>query len=267
MPLFRPPRRRKTKSKGRSGRRRLVLAGIPLGIFVVSLFAFAGYRSLPEATRLAHRTPRRSAFMARYARRTGHAPDHRPVPLRRIHPHLAHAVIVAEDIGFLDHNGFSASESIAALSNAIFRGRGLRGASTLTQQLAKNLWLSPERSLIRKLKEAILTLRLESALSKRRILELYLNFAEFGPGLYGAEAAAQHHYGHSAAALSIQEAAALAAVLSRPRRWQPGGDAPGYAERIDTVVRRMEKTAWIPERLARYASPATPNAGASDRRP
>ena len=120
-----------------------------------------------------------------------------------------------------------------------------RGASTITQQLAKNLWLSPSRNPLRKLREGILTWQLERALSKRRILELYLNVVELGPGVYGVEAAARRYFGKPAAALEPMEAAQLAASLPRPRRWHPGVTSPAYQAHVKRVRERMERAQFL----------------------
>jgi monofunctional biosynthetic peptidoglycan transglycosylase len=120
-----------------------------------------------------------------------------------------------------------------------------RGASTITQQLAKNLWLSPARNPVRKLKEGILTRQLEARLGKRRILELYLNVAEFGPGVYGAEAASRRYFGKAASELSEDEAAQLAAALPNPRMWHPGASGPAYRRYVDTLKRRMVKAQFL----------------------
>jgi monofunctional biosynthetic peptidoglycan transglycosylase len=121
-----------------------------------------------------------------------------------------------------------------------------RGASTITQQLAKNLWLSSSRSPFRKLKEALLARSLERHLSKRRILELYLNVAEFGPGVFGAGAAASVYFGKPAAALDRLEAARLAAGLSRPASWNPRSQSRVYARRVERVLTRANSArAWI----------------------
>ena len=119
------------------------------------------------------------------------------------------------------------------------KGRVVSGASTISQQLAKNLFLSGERSWLRKGQEAVITWMLESALSKRRILELYLNYAEWGEGVFGAEAAARYHFGVNAAALSAPQAAFLAAILPSPRRYAPGRITPYVAGRIETILARM----------------------------
>ena len=120
-----------------------------------------------------------------------------------------------------------------------------RGASTVTQQLAKNLWLSPSRNPLRKLKEALLTRQLEHDLGKRRILELYLNVVEFGPGIFGAEAAAEHYFGLTAAELAPPEAAALAAGLPKPSAWHPGSPSKAYRRRVGILESRMEKARFL----------------------
>ena len=123
-----------------------------------------------------------------------------------------------------------------------------RGASTITQQLAKNLWLSSSRNPLRKAKEAVLTWQLERRLTKRRILEVYLNVAQFGPGVYGAEAASRRYFGKSAAELTDEEAAQLGGSLRRPSTWHPGVSTPGYRRYVETIRRRMAK-AEVPAKL------------------
>ena len=143
------------------------------------------------------------------------------VPLSQISPHLRQAVVTAEDASFFTHEGFD-WEGIkdAALYN-LEAGEFKRGGSTITQQLAKNLYLSPERSLLRKARESLIARSLEQHLTKERILELYLNVAEWGQGVYGAEAASRHHFKKSSLALTAEEAAWLAAILPSPRRYDP----------------------------------------------
>lgn len=138
------------------------------------------------------------------------------VPLERISPHLRRAVVVSEDDTFWEHDGFNFAMIRQALERNWKTGEMSRGGSTISQQLAKNLWFTPERSLRRKVKEAVMTWRLELALDKERILELYLNVAEWGKGVYGAEAAARRYFGKSAANLSRSEAASLAVMLPAP---------------------------------------------------
>jgi len=154
-------------------------------------------------------------------------------------------VIVAEDIDFFSHHGFATEEMKQALRDAWEDKELPRGASTLTQQLAKNLWLTPSYNPLRKVKEALLTRALESKLDKRRILELYLNVVEFGPGVYGAEAAARRYFGVSAAALDEQQAAALAGGLPKPSQWHPGSTSRVYLRRVQRIVGRMQKASWV----------------------
>jgi monofunctional glycosyltransferase len=199
---------------------------------------------------LARDNPRTTAFIERHVareRRAGRSDrvEWGWVPYAAISPHLKRAVLVAEDIEFFDHRGFAPTEVRSALRDAWEERELPRGASTITQQVAKNLWLSPSRNPARKLKEALLTRQLERALPKRRILELYLDVAEFGPGVFGAEAAARRYFGKPAAALDEAEAARLAAGLSRPSRWHPGVRSRGYEGRVASIRRRMDRAAWL----------------------
>jgi monofunctional biosynthetic peptidoglycan transglycosylase len=166
------------------------------------------------------------------------------IPFHNISPHLMRAVLVAEDIDFFTHRGFAWSELREAW-RAARAGARARGASTITQQVAKALWLSPERSVWRKLKEAVLAVELERRLSKRRILELYLNIVPFGPRAVGAEAAARRYFQKPALFLTEPESAQLAAGLSRPSQWHPGSTAPGYAERVALIQRRMAAAEFL----------------------
>ncbi len=157
---------------------------------------------------------------------------------------MVRAVLVAEDIDFFSHSGFATEEIKSALREAA-EGRQLRGASTITQQLAKNLWLAPSRNPWRKVEEAILTVQLERRLSKRRILELYLNVVEFGPGVWGIGNASRTYFGIVPSELSELEAAELAAGLPRPRTWHPGVDSSAYRKRVARIVGRMERAEWL----------------------
>jgi monofunctional biosynthetic peptidoglycan transglycosylase len=151
-------------------------------------------------------------------------PQRRPVPLERIAPHLRRAVLAAEDERFYLHYGFDLREIARALDD-YDRGKPLRGASTISQQTAKNLFLWEGRSFLRKGLEAYLTLILELLLPKDRILEIYLNLAEWGDGIFGAEAASHAYFGKPALTLPRQEAARLAAMLPNPRQWGPDDPA------------------------------------------
>jgi monofunctional biosynthetic peptidoglycan transglycosylase len=166
-------------------------------------------------------------------------------PYERISVHLKRAVVAAEDARFLDHEGFDWEAIQKAMIKNEKRGKVVAGASTISQQLAKNLFLSGERSYLRKAEEAAITWMLERAMSKRRILELYLNVAEWGEGVFGAEAAARHHFGIPASALGPEQAAWLAAILPSPRRYERGRMTPYLAGRSSTIFSRMA-SAQIP---------------------
>ena len=170
---------------------------------------------------------------------------HQWIPYARISAHLKRAVVAAEDARFLDHEGFDWEAIQQAMARNERRGRIVAGASTISQQLAKNLFLSGSRSWARKGQEALITWMLESTMSKRRILELYLNFAEWGEGVFGAEAAARHHFGLPAAALSQEQAAWLASILPSPRRYERGRITDYLEGRVGTIRARMS-SAQIP---------------------
>ncbi len=183
--------------------------------------------------------PSSSAFMDRYMEKPDARLRHAWVPYERISEHLKRAVVAAEDQKFLDHEGFDWEAIQKAMLKNEQRGKPVAGASTISQQLAKNLFLSGERSWLRKGQEAIITWMLEGTLSKRRILELYLNLAEWGDGVFGAEAAARHHFGVPAAALAPEQAAWLAAILPSPRRYERGRETPYLAGRVVTIYSHM----------------------------
>jgi monofunctional biosynthetic peptidoglycan transglycosylase len=164
-------------------------------------------------------------------------PRRQPIPMARISPHLRSAVLAAEDDRFYRHSGFDFQEIARALDD-YDKGQPLRGASTISQQTAKNLFLWEGRSFLRKGLEAYFTVILETLLPKDRILEIYLNLAEWGDGVFGAEAAAQAYFAKPAAALARDEAARMAAILPNPRDWGPR----------DAVARRRARR--ILERMA-----------------
>jgi monofunctional biosynthetic peptidoglycan transglycosylase len=201
----------------------------------------------PDVAALTTENPGSSAFIDA-ARAERDSVEWRWTPSGEISLELKKAVIAAEDLSFFSHSGFDTHELKVAARDAI-RGKRVRGASTITQQLAKNLWLSPSRSPFRKIREAILTRQLETHLSKQRILELYLNVAQFGPGVFGAEAAARHYFGLPAADLDADQAAALAASLPRPASWHPGVETRGYARAVDRVRDRVDRCDWLDKLL------------------
>ena len=223
--------------------RRLALL---LAVTAGALAAFFGilWATLPDPAQVATKNPRTTAVIeqrrreASAARRT-FRPRQTWVGLDRISPRLVQAVLVSEDASFYSHGGFDWHEVSVAADESVRSGRPLRGASTITQQLAKNLWLGTDRSAWRKIREAVLAVKLERHLSKRRILALYLNVAEWGNGLFGAEAAARAHFGVTAAELSSAQAALLAAMLPAPRKADLGRPSRGLARRTRRVLDRM----------------------------
>lgn len=160
--------------------------------------------------------------------------------------HVLVAVLVGEDINFFRHKGVDLSAWPEVLRQW-WAGHRLRGASTLTQQLAKNLFLSPRRSVTRKVRELRLAWLFERKLGKRRILELYLNLVEFGPGLYGVEAAAQAYFNCSAEELTLEQAAALAATIPAPSQDNPKNLSPRFRARQRVIQGRAAKAAWLYE--------------------
>jgi len=175
----------------------------------------------------------------------GYKLSHHWVPYSRISSHLKHAVVAAEDDKFLDHTGFDWEAIQKAHEKNVREGEIVAGASTIPQQLAKNLFLSGSRTWWRKAQEAVITAMLETVLTKRRILEIYLNVAEWGDGVYGADAAAHYHFGVTAAALTPAQAARLAVMLPSPRSYPPGRDTVYLQQRTATILARM-KYARIP---------------------
>jgi monofunctional biosynthetic peptidoglycan transglycosylase len=161
------------------------------------------------------------------------------IALSRVPRHVQDAIIVAEDGTFYSHGGFDWYEVQESIEKNIEKRRAARGASTITQQLAKNLYLSTSKDPIRKAKEAIITLLLEGFLPKSRILELYVNCIEWGRGIFGIEAASQAYFGKPAASLTLEEGARLAAVIPSPLRHRPDADSPYVLRRKQIVLNRM----------------------------
>jgi monofunctional biosynthetic peptidoglycan transglycosylase len=202
--------------------------------------------TLPDVAGLAKSNPNTTALIE--ARRAEAAEKGLPfgvswawTPLARISPNLQKAVLMSEDASFYQHHGFDWEGLQEAFTRNWEKGKLQRGGSTLTQQLAKNLYLSSDKTLLRKAREALLAWELERRLSKKRILELYLNVAEWGHGIYGAGAAARHHFGKSVAELTEDEAALLAAVLPSPRRYDPIRLTPYLARRQEDILYWMHK--------------------------
>jgi monofunctional glycosyltransferase len=194
--------------------------------------------------------PQETAFMERelkalQARNPKAELKYRWVPYERISPHLKRAVITAEDARFAEHEGVDWEAIEKAYKDNARRGRPARGGSTITQQLAKNLFLSPERSYVRKAQELVIAYMIEAFWDKRRILEVYLNVVEWGEGVFGAEAAARHYYGTSSAQLGPEQSARLAAYLPNPKRYGRVRAGP-YLDGRTAVIQRYMPDAVVP---------------------
>ncbi len=188
--------------------------------------------------------PQETAFMQReraalQARNSKAELKYRWVPYERISVSLKRAVITAEDARFAEHEGVDWEAIEKAYKDNVKRGRTARGGSTITQQLAKNLFLSPSRSYIRKGQELVITYMIEAFWDKRRILEVYLNVVEWGEGVFGAEAAARHYYSTSAAQLGPEQSARLAAYLPNPKRYGRVRSGPYLDSRTSVILRYM----------------------------
>ncbi len=168
---------------------------------------------------------------------------HRWVAYKNISPNLKRALIAAEDAKFLDHEGFDWEGIEKAYEKNLKKGKVVAGGSTISQQLAKNLFLSTKRTPWRKLEEAMITVMLESTMSKRRIFEIYLNVIEWGNGIFGAEAAARHYFGTSAKNLSSEQAAKLAAMVPNPRYYDKHQSAQGLNRKTGIILHRMNSAA------------------------
>jgi monofunctional glycosyltransferase len=165
--------------------------------------------------------------------------QYRWVPYSRISDNLKRALIAAEDASFVDHEGFDWEGIQKAYEKNLRKGKIVAGGSTISQQLAKNLFLSTKRTPWRKLEEAVITLMLEAVMDKQRIFEIYLNVIEWGNGVFGAEAAARHYFQVSAAQLSADQAAKLAAMVPNPRYYDKHREAPGLLRKTDIIMASM----------------------------
>jgi monofunctional biosynthetic peptidoglycan transglycosylase len=225
--------------------KRMRLMRWPVGAAAVGFgCVMYAYLTLPDVRSLASSNPPTTAFMDlrdREARAAGKEPrrEQRWVSYNRISPSLKRAVLVAEDAAFWQHDGVDYAELQKSIELDWTRGQLLRGASTITQQLAKNLYLSPSRNPLRKLRELIIARRLEAELKKARILELYLNVIEWGNGIYGVEAAAQTYFGTSASSLGPAESALLAGAIINPRQLNPAHPNARLVRRQQLIMSRM----------------------------
>jgi len=220
--------------------------GRTLAVFAAAVFTVLAYAyvTLPDVRSLRSSNPSVTAFMElreRQARAEGQTPRRvqRWVTYARISPEVKRAVLVAEDDAFWAHEGVDLEQLQLSLEKDWTSRRFLRGGSTITQQLAKNLYLSPSKDPLRKVKELILARRLEAELKKARIFELYLNVIEWGDGIYGVEAAAREYFRTSASTLGQREAALLAAAIINPRLLNPAHPTARLLRRQQLILRRM----------------------------
>jgi len=229
------------------------------GRWLIFLLIFAGllsflcYLLIPNPSKLKKENPKKTALME--YREKASKEKRKPLrvyqvwtPFSKISPYLVKAVLIAEDDKFWRHEGFDYEAIQKALEKDLKAKKFKFGGSTITQQLARNLYLSPEKSMLRKISEAIITWRMEQTLSKKRILELYLNVVEWGDGIFGAEAASRHYYGKPSSELTPEEAARLASVLPNPRKYNPLGDQRYVINRSNLIYSIMiQRGIVIPE--------------------
>ena len=211
-------------------------------------FAYVAYMylTLPDVRPLVKENPKTTAFMelrkteARRAGREGFTIRQQWIAYGKISPLLKRAVIVTEDAAFFDHDGIDLAEIRASMEKNWEEGQFLRGGSTITQQLAKNLYLSPSRNPMRKVEELMIARRLEAALTKQRIFEIYLNMIEWGDGIFGCEAAARTYFNKSCASLGVEEAALMAGAIINPREHSPAHPTKRLLRRQQIILRRMQ---------------------------
>jgi monofunctional biosynthetic peptidoglycan transglycosylase len=217
-------------------------------MLAAAAFVFVGlgyvWLTLPDVRPLRTSVPASTAWMDMRADQARHAGKpvrkvQRWISYGRISPNLTRAVLYAEDSAFWSHDGIDYDEIKASIEDSWENGEPLRGASTITQQLAKNLYLSPSRNPARKLSEFFIARRLEAELSKRRILELYLNLIEWGDGIWGCDAAARVYFGVSASDLSPEQAALMAGAIINPVRYSPAHPNARLLRRQAIILRRM----------------------------
>lgn len=233
-------------------RRKKIFKNIILFVIFSMLFSAGFFFIFPDIGKLKKENPEKTSFM-KY-REEEWQKEKRNVrirqvwrPLSGISPYLIKAVLIAEDDKFYQHEGFDFEAIQKAVEKDIKQKKFKFGGSTISQQLAKNLYLSPSKNPLRKLLEAFITWRIEKTLSKKRILELYLNVAEWGEGIFGIEAASLHYFGKHASALNPEEAARLASVLPNPRRYNPAGTSVYVEKRSGIIHNIMVKRGIVEE--------------------
>jgi len=226
---------------------------IVIVLFISGLLSLLYFLLMPDLLKLKKENPKKTALME--SREKASKEKRKPyriyqhwIPFSKISPYLIKAVLIAEDDKFWEHEGFDYEAIQKAIEKDLQAKKFKFGGSTITQQLTRNLYLSPEKSLIRKISEAIITWRMEKVLSKKRILELYLNVAEWGEGIFGVEAASGYYYGKPSSELTPEEAARLASVLPNPRKYNPAGDQRYVINRSNLIYSIMiQRGIVIPE--------------------
>ena len=225
-----------------------------VGALLVGGWILVGLPSRGDVRELASNPPEETSVMRQRdgeAREAGRRPRRlqKTVPLRSISKNLIHAVLSAEDPNFFGHEGIDWDAVKESLETNLEKGRYARGGSTITQQLAKNIFFTTYKSLIRKAREAIVATWMERDLSKRQIIEIYLNVIEWGDGVYGCEAAARRYYGVSCASLDVYQAAGLAAMIPSPRRINPRTNPGLHARATRKVLRQMRWAGYLKQDL------------------
>ncbi len=234
------------RQSGRFSKLRKIIPSIILLALAAIMLNIAYYFFFPDVSRLKKENPKKTSFMEyreREWQEQGKKIKVRQIwtPLPQISPFLIKAVLIAEDDKFWRHEGFDFEAIQKAIERDIKERKLKFGGSTISQQLAKNLYLTPSKNPIRKIKEAILTWRIERNLTKKRILEIYLNIAEWGEGIFGIESASRHYFGKSSSELTAEEAARLAATLPNPRKYNPIGSSSYVQNRSRLIYNIMVK--------------------------
>ncbi|OGC80044.1 MAG: monofunctional biosynthetic peptidoglycan transglycosylase [candidate division Zixibacteria bacterium RBG_16_43_9] len=233
-----------------------------LGLLLIFVLIFLmEYLTLPDVKYLQKENPETTSLIQirdkEYEKEGKKPREYRIwVPYSQVSLYLKKAILVGEDVNFFTHSGIDLQEMKESLKIDWKKKKFSRGASTITQQLAKNLFLSPSKNLLRKLKEILIAFRLEKALSKRRIFELYLNLVEWGDGIYGCEVASRYYFGKSSSDLTPDEAIRLATSLPFPRKYPPTSDARRFERRRKIILNRMLKYGFLT--LEEYEAPLNP---------
>ena len=219
---------------------------------------------LPDVRIYGRQNPKETAYTLlreKQARKAGKKFNKRMfwVGMGGISEHLQHAVVIAEDDTFYRHKGIDWDQFQIAVETNIRQGRFAYGGSTITQQLARNLYLSPSKNPLRKIKEMLIARMLEKHLGKRRILELYLNVAEWGKGIFGAEAASQAYFGKPASEINPDEAVALASIMPSPARWKVNSTSRGLIRRRDNILSRMRASGYLSDEVENNLAETPPD--------